>query len=107
MDELILADDTNFDYLLNADQKAVIVDFWSPTCVPCKLIEPGLEKIASRYGSRVKILKVNVNDSPKTSSRYLVRGLPTLLFIKNGSVRTQMVGSVNAKQIEETLQRVM
>jgi thioredoxin 1 len=107
MDGLILADDTNFDYLLNSDQKAVIVDFWSPTCVPCKLIEPGLERIALRYGSKVKILKVNVNDCPKTSSRYLVRGLPTLLFIKNGSVRTQMVGAVNAKQIEETLQRVM
>lgn len=107
MDGLILADDTNFDYLLNDDQKAIIVDFWSPTCVPCKLIEPGLKKIALRYGSKVKILKVNVNDSPKTSSRYLVRGLPTLLFIKNGSVRTQMVGAVNLTQIEETLQRVM
>ena len=107
MDGLILADDTNFDYLLNDDQKAIIVDFWSPTCVPCKLIEPGLKKIALRYGSKVKILKVNVNNSPKTSSRYLVRGLPTLLFIKNGSVRTQMVGAVNVTQIEETLQRVM
>jgi thioredoxin len=107
MDGLILADDTNFDYLLNDDQKAIIVDFWSPTCVPCKLIEPGLKKIALRYGSKVKILKVNVNDSPKTSSRYLVRGLPTLLFIKNGSVKTQMVGAVNVNQIEETLQRVM
>ena len=103
MDGLILADDTNFDYLLNDDQKAIIVDFWSPTCVPCKLIEPGLKKIALRYSSKVKIL----NDSPKTSSRYLVRGLPTLLFIKNGSVKTQMVGAVNVNQIEETLQRVM
>jgi thioredoxin len=107
MDGLILADDTNFDYLLNDDQKAIIVDFWSPTCVPCKLIEPGLKKIALQYGSKVKILKVNVNDSPKTSSRYLVRGLPTLLFIKNGSVKTQMVGAINMNQIEETLQRVM
>ncbi len=107
MDGLILADDTNFDYLLNDDQKAIIVDFWSPTCVPCKLIEPGLKKIALRYSSKVKVLKVNVNDSPKTSSRYLVRGLPTLLFIKNGSVKTQMVGAVNVNQIEETLQRVM
>ncbi|MGD2092140.1 MAG: thioredoxin domain-containing protein [Candidatus Aminicenantes bacterium] len=107
MDGLILADDTNFDYLLRDDQKAIIVDFWSPTCVPCKLIEVGLKKIALRYGSKVKILKVNVNDSPKTSSRYLVRGLPTLLFIKNGSVKTQMVGAVNANQIEETLQRVI
>jgi thioredoxin 1 len=107
MDGLILADDTNFDNLLNDDQKAIIVDFWSPTCVPCKLIETGLQKIASRYGSKVKILKVNVNNSPKTSSRFLVRGLPTLLFIKNGSVKTQMVGAVNVNQIEASLQRVM
>jgi thioredoxin len=107
MDGLILADDTNFDYLLDDGQRAIIVDFWSPTCVPCKLIEPGLKKIATRYGSKVKIIKVNVNDSPKTSSRYLVRGLPTLLFIRNGSVKTQVVGAVNLNQIEEKLQQVI
>ncbi|UCH97789.1 MAG: thioredoxin [Candidatus Aminicenantes bacterium] len=107
MDGLILADDTNFDYFLSDNEKAIIVDFWSPTCVPCKLIEPGLKKIASRYGSKVKILKVNVDNSPKTSSRYLIRGLPTLLFIKNGSVKSQMVGAVNVNQIEQTLQRVI
>ena len=107
MDGFILADDTNFDILLKDDQKAIIVDFWSPTCVPCKLIEPGLQKIATEYGSRVKILKVNVNDSPRTSSRYLVRGLPTLLFIRNGSVKTQMVGAVKPGQIEQTLQKVI
>jgi len=106
MNDLILADDTNFDSILD-DQKAIIVDFWSPTCTPCRLIEPGLQKLASRYGSHVKIVKVNVNDSPKTSSRYLVRGLPTLLFIKNGSVQTQMVGAVNTNMIEQTLQRVI
>jgi thioredoxin 1 len=106
MKELILANDSNFDNFLN-DQKAIIVDFWSPTCQPCKQIEPGLKQIASDYESKVKVLKVNVNDCPKTSSRYLVRGLPTLLFIKNGSVQSQMVGTVNAKQIERTLQKVI
>ena len=106
MNELILADDTNFDNFLD-DQKAIIVDFWSPTCTPCKLIEPGLQKIASDYKTKVKVLKVNVNDSPRTSSRYLVRGLPTLLFIKNGSVKTQMVGTVNPSQIEKTLRKVI
>jgi len=106
MDELIAANDNNFDNFLN-DRKAIIVDFWSPTCTPCKLIEQSLKKIASDYKTQVKVLKVNVNDSPKTSSKYLVRGLPTLLFIKNGSVKTQMVGAVNANQIEQTLQRVI
>jgi thioredoxin 1 len=106
MNELIAADDSNFDYLLD-DPKAIIVDFWSPTCIPCKTLEPCLVRIASLYSARVKVLKVNVNDSPRTSSRFLVRGLPTLLFIKNGRVKTQMVGTVNVRQIEQTLQTVM
>ncbi len=106
MNELILANDANFDALLE-DRKAIIVDFWSPTCAPCIMIEPVLKKIAADYRAKVKVLKVNVNDSPRTSSRYLVRGLPTLLFIKNGSVKTQMVGKVDVKQIEQTLRRVI
>ncbi|NIM14083.1 MAG: thioredoxin fold domain-containing protein [Candidatus Aminicenantes bacterium] len=106
MNELILANDANFDALLE-DRKAIIVDFWSPTCAPCITIEPALKKIAVDYRAKVKVLKVNVNDSPRTSSRYLVRGLPTLLFIKNGSVKTQMVGTVDVKQIEQTLRRVI
>jgi thioredoxin 1 len=106
MSELILANDMNFDNHLN-DQKAIIVDFWSPTCAPCKQLEPSLIKIAVDYRAQVKILKVNVNDCPRTSSRYLVRGLPTLLFIKNGSVKTQMVGAVSPHRIEQTLQEVI
>jgi len=106
MNELILANDSDFDHHLN-DQKAIIVDFWSPSCAPCKQLEPGLQNIAESYGSKVKVLKVNVNDSPRTSSRYLVRGLPTLLFIKDGNVKSQVVGAVNQNTIERKLQEVM
>ncbi|MCP4146267.1 MAG: thioredoxin [bacterium] len=106
MNDLILANDANFDHLLN-DQKAIIVDFWSPTCAPCKQLEPGLKRIADEYESKVKVLKVNVNDCPRTSSKYYVRGLPTLLFIKNGNVKTQMVGAVNQRMIEKKLQEVI
>ncbi|MGE5342106.1 MAG: thioredoxin family protein [Candidatus Omnitrophota bacterium] len=106
MNEFISANDSNFDLLLE-DPKAIIVDFWSPTCMPCKMVETGLKRVADQYGSRVKVLKVNVNDSPRTSSRYFVRGLPTLLFIKDKSVKSQMVGAVNERQIEKTLQAVI
>ncbi len=107
MNELILANDTDFDHHLVEGQKAIIVDFWSPTCAPCKMIEPGLKKIASQYSSQVKVLKVNVNDCPRTSSRFMVRSLPTLLFIRDGNVKTQMVGSVNERQIVQTLETVI
>ncbi len=106
MSEMIHANDTNFEHLLN-DPKTIIVDFWSPTCVPCRQIEPSLEKIARTYKNQAKVVKVNVNESPKTSSRYYVRGLPTLIFIKDGSVKTQITGAVNPNQIEQTLQKVI
>jgi len=105
MAEIISANDGNFDSLMNG-VKTVIVDFWAPTCNPCLLMEPGLEKIAAHYKENVKVLKVNVNENPLTSSRFFVRSLPTLLFIKNGLVQTQIIGAANPGQIEKTLNEV-
>lgn len=106
MAKLIDANDSNFDQFLS-DQKALIVDFWAPTCMPCKLLETELKKIALNYDSRVKIIKINVNESPQTSSKYMIRGLPTLLFIREGSVKSQLIGAVNPVDIEQKLQEVI
>ena len=106
MSQLVPVNDQNFSEFID-EPGTYIVDFWSPTCMPCKQIEPGLEKIAAEYSESVKILKVNVDESPMISSKYFVRGLPTLLFIKNGSVRTQITGSVPPALIEEKLKEVI
>ena len=106
MKELINADDSNFDNLLN-DEKAIIVDFWSPTCAPCKLLEPILKNIASNYNEEVSIIRINVNECPKTSSKYMIRGLPTLLFIKDKNVNSQLIGAVNPAQIEQNLKKII
>jgi thioredoxin 1 len=105
MTEIISANDVNFESLIK-NNRMIIVDFWAPTCMPCRLMEPGLEKIAANHQGKVKVLKVNVNESPKTSSKFFVRTLPTLLFIKDGQVKTQIVGAVNPNQIEKTLSEV-
>ena len=105
MGEIISANDGDFESYIQTG-RTIIVDFWAPTCMPCRLMEPGLEKIAATHQESVKVLKVNVNDCPKTSSRFFVRTLPTLLFIKDGQVRTQIVGAVNPNQIEKTLNEV-
>jgi thioredoxin 1 len=105
MAEITAANDLNFESFIKAN-RMIIVDFWAPTCMPCRLMEPGLEKIAASHEESVKVLKVNVNESPKTSSRFFVRSLPTLLFIKDGQVKTQIVGAVNPNQIEKTLNEV-
>ncbi len=106
MKELINADDLNFDNLLN-DEKAIIVDFWSPTCAPCKLLEPILKNVASEYNEEVSIIRINVNECPKTSSKYMIRGLPTLLFIKDKNVNSQLIGAVNPAQIEQNLKKII
>ena len=106
MDKVIKADDSSFGKYLN-DPKTLIVDFWSPTCEPCKSLEPPLEKMAINYGSSVNIVKVNANDCPKTSSKYMVRGLPTILFIKDKNVQSQLVGSITPALIEKKLKELM
>jgi len=105
MGEIISANDGTFEDFIH-EEKMVIVDFWAPTCASCRLLEPGLEKIAFSHSDLVKVIKINVNESPKTSARYFIRTLPTLLFIKNGQVKTQIVGAVNPKQIEKTLNEI-
>ncbi|HOW43600.1 MAG TPA: thioredoxin [Candidatus Aminicenantes bacterium] len=105
MSEIITANDGNFESSIQGSP-TVIVDFWAPTCMPCRLMEPGLEKIAASHPEKVRVVKVNVNESPKTSSRFFVRSLPTLLFIKDGQVKTQIVGAVNPVQIEKALSEV-
>jgi len=105
MAEIISVNDGNFESFITGSHM-VIVDFWAPTCLPCRLMEPGLEKIAVNYQENVKVLKVNVNENPLTSSRFFVRTLPTLLFIKNGLVQTQIIGAANPGQIEKTLLEV-
>lgn len=105
MGEIISANDVTFEDFIQ-EGKTVIVDFWAPTCAPCRLLEPGLEEIAFSHPDLVKVIKINVNESPKTSARYFIRTLPTILFIKNGQVKTQIIGAVNSKQIEKTLNEI-
>jgi len=106
MSEIISVNDQSFETEMKGSTN-VIVDFWAPSCTPCRLMEPGLEKIALNYQTQVRVLKVNVNENPRTSARFLIRSLPTLLFIKNGQVKTQLIGAVNPVQIEKTLREVI
>ena len=80
---------------------AVVVEFSSPTCAPCRQIEPLLDRLAGEFAGRVRFLKVNVNESPMTTARFRIRSVPTLLFMQNGSVTTQLVGAVSLQAIIE------
>ncbi|HVF39027.1 MAG TPA: thioredoxin TrxA [Gemmatimonadaceae bacterium] len=72
----------------------VLVDFWAEWCAPCKMIAPMLNEIADEYKGKVAIVKVNIDESPKTPQKFNVRGIPTLILFKNGQVEGQKVGAL-------------
>jgi len=77
----------------------VLIDFWAPWCGPCRVIAPVVEELASTYGGRLKVVKMNVDDNPETPARYGVRGIPNLLFLKGGEVKDQLIGAVPKAQL--------
>lgn len=97
--------DSSFETeVLNADVP-VLVDFWAPWCGPCKSIAPVLEELASEFDGKIKIVKINVDDNPKTPTQYNVRGIPNLVFFKGGEVIEQIVGAVPKDQLVEAINK--
>ena len=86
------ADDNTFESAVLKTDRPALVDFWAPWCGPCRALAPVLEEIAQTYDGRANVIKVNVDESPKTASNYGVQSIPTLLFIREGKVRETLVG---------------
>lgn len=98
--------DENFDEFLVQDNLPTMVDFWAEWCAPCKALAPVVEGLAEEYAGRFRIGKLNVDDNPKTASRFSIRGIPTLLIFKNGEVQEQIVGAQPKAAIKQSLDKV-
>src|SRR5512146_2121145 len=81
----------------------VLLDFWAEWCGPCKMIAPILDTIANDYKDKVRVVKLNIDENPKTPPKFNIRGIPTLLLFRNGTVTAQQVGAVSKAQLESFL----
>jgi thioredoxin 1 len=97
--------DENFEAEVLKSTKPVLVDFWAEWCGPCRIMAPAVEAIAHEFADRVKVGKLNVDDSPSVTARYQIRGIPTLLVFKDGEVRDQYVGATSKDTIIKMLER--
>lgn len=106
MAEIILSESNWEEEVINTDIP-VIVDFWAAWCGPCQMISPAIEEISNKYGDKIKVGKLNVDENPSVAGRYGIMGIPTVLFFNNGNIVDQVVGAVPKKALEEKVKKIL
>lgn len=97
-----VADDT-FSQIVEKSPLPVLVDFYSPTCGPCQMVAPIIENIAVAYAGKAVVCKLNTAANNIAASRFQIRGVPTILYFKDGKMVDQLVGAVPQVDIEARL----
>ena len=92
--------------VLNSD-KPVVLDFWAEWCAPCRQISPIINQLAEQYGDRVKVVKMNIDESPETPGKYGVRAIPTVLAFQNGQVVQQLQGARPRAAFEDMISALL
>jgi thioredoxin 1 len=98
-DHITHVTDSTFDDEVLNSSTPVLVDYWAEWCGPCKAIAPILDDVAKEYGGRLRVAKINIDANAATPGKYGIRGIPTLMLFKNGSVEATKVGALSKSQL--------
>ena len=107
MSDLLQVDQNNFQAEVLQAPGPVLVDFWAPWCGPCRMVAPVVDKIAQTYAGRLKVVKLNTDDSPSIAGRYEVTGIPALILFKAGEPVDRIVGYVPEKQLAAMVEKYL
>ena len=99
--------DSNFQDTALGEGKVSVVDFWAEWCGPCRMIGPIIEDLATEYGDKVLVGKVDVDSNPETSFNYQVRSIPTILIIKDGQVVDKHVGVTTKEALASKINKYL
>ena len=103
-DKVVTVSDAEFEQTVLKSDKPVMLDFWAEWCQPCKMLTPTVEELAGDFEGQILVGKLNVDDNPNTATTYGIRGIPTLLFLKDGKVVQQIVGVKSKSEIKKIIE---
>ncbi len=101
---LTSAADGDFDGVAVESPVPVLVDLWAPWCGPCRVVSPVLEALATELAGRIKLVKVNVDEAQATGTRFEVRGIPTLIAMRDGHEVARQVGAAPADRLRSWIE---
>ena len=97
--------DEQFDEQVLKSSEPVLVDFWAEWCGPCKMIAPILDEVATSYAGKLKVAKINVDDSTEVAMRYQITSIPTFIVFKNGQVADRALGALPRSEFVKLIDR--
>jgi thioredoxin 1 len=97
--------DLNFEETVIKAGVPVLVDFWAEWCGPCKRLAPTVDALATEYGAKLTVGKLNVDDNPNTAFKFQIRGIPALLLFKAGEVVESVVGLAPKEDLKKVIDK--
>ncbi len=85
----------------------VLIDLWAPWCGPCRMVAPVLERLALRYAGRIKVVKVNVDENPRTANQFDARSIPTLVMVRDGATVARIIGAQTEKVLAQRIDALL
>jgi thioredoxin 1 len=104
---LITITDENFATEVEAAKGLTMIDFWAVWCGPCRMIAPIVEQLADEYTGRVRVAKLDVDSNPRTTTRFNVRSIPSILFFKDGALVDTVVGAYPRATLQQKIEALL
>jgi len=99
--------DQTFEQDVLKSDVPVLVDFWAEWCTPCKALAPTVDKVAQEYDGKIRVVKLNIDNSNQTPMKYGIKGIPTLLLFRGGNEVDRAVGNQPKERITQMLDRAI